>query len=112
MSSTTISRGNVQESFVIAPTLTPSAMTTGSVQSLQTFQIPGLKATDICSVLQYVGNQTSNVAITNVDATADNTLQIQFQNVSGAATAITPAAGVYYIKVDRVEGAPIATNAA
>jgi hypothetical protein len=112
MSSTTLARGNVQESFVMAPTLTPSAMTTGSVQSLQTFQIPGLKASDICSLLHFAGNQTSNVAITNIDATADNTLKIQFQNVSGAATAITPAAGVYYIRVDRVEGAPIATNAA
>jgi hypothetical protein len=112
MSSTTLARGNVQEAFIMAPSLTPSAMTTASVQSLQTFQIPGLKSSDICTVLQYNGNQTSNVAITNADATADNTLQIQFQNTSGGATAITPAAGVYYIKVHRVEGAPIATNAA
>ena len=112
MSSTTISRGNVQESFVIAPSLTPAAMTTGSVQSLQTFQIPGLKSSDICSLLHFGGNQTSNVAVTNIDASADNTLKLQFQNVSGAATAITPAAGVYYIRIDRVEGAPIATNAA
>jgi hypothetical protein len=112
MSSTTLSRGNVQEAFVIAPTLTPAAMTTASVQSLQTFPIAGLKASDICTLLQFNGNQTSNVAVTNVDATADNTLQLQFQNTSGGATAITPASGVYYIKVHRVEGAPIATNAA
>jgi hypothetical protein len=112
MSSTTISRGNVLESFVIAPSITPAALTTTSVQSLQTFPVSGLQTTDIVSLLQYNGNQTSNIAVTNADVTAANTLQLQFQNVSGAASAITPAAGTYYIKVTRVEGSPIATNAA
>jgi len=112
MSSTTIARGNILEQFVIAPNLTPAALTTSSVQSLQTFAIPGLLSTDIVTFLQYQGNQTSNIAITNCDVASANVLTVQFQNVSGAATAITPAAGVYDFKVHRVEGLPIAVNAA
>ena len=53
MSSTTIARGNILEQFVIAPTLTPTALTTSSTQSLQTFAIPGLLSTDIVTLLQY-----------------------------------------------------------
>ena len=112
MSSTTIARGNILEQFVIAPTLTPSALTTTSVQSLQTFNIAGLQATDIVTFLQYQGNQTSNIAITNCDVATPNVLTVQFQNVSGGATAITPASGVYDFKVHRVEGTPVAVNAA
>ena len=112
MSSTTIARGNILEQFVIAPSLTPVILTTSSVQSLQTFPVPGLLSTDIVTFLQYQGNQTSNIAITNCDVASANVLTVQFQNVSGAATAITPAAGVYDFKVHRVEGLPIATNAA
>jgi len=111
MSSTTLSRGNVLEQFVIGPTLTPSALTTSSVQSLQTFSVAGLKSTDIVTLLQFNGNQTSNIAVTNADVATDNNLTLQFQNVSGAATAITPASGQYFVKVHRIEG-PTPVNAA
>jgi len=111
MSSTTLSRGNVLEQFVIGPTLTPAALTTASTQSLQSFPISGLKSTDIVTLLQFNGNQTSNISVTNADVVSDNSLTLQFQNTSGAATAITPATGTYFIKVHRVEG-PVPTNAA
>ena len=112
MSSTTIARGNILEQFIIAPTLTPSALTTASTQSLQTFAIPGLQSSDIVTFLQYQGNQTSNIGITNCDVATANVLTVQFQNLSGAATAITPASGVYDFKVHRIEGLPVAVNAA
>ena len=112
MSSTTIARGNILEQFVIAPTITPAALTTSATQSLQTFAIPGLLSTDIVTFLQYQGNQTSNIIVSNCDVATANVLTVQFQNTSGAATAITPAAGVYDFKVHRVEGLPIAVNAA
>jgi hypothetical protein len=112
MSSTTISRGNILEQFVIAPTLTPVALTTSSTQSLQTFAIAGLQSSDIVTFLQYQGNQTSNIIISNCDVASAGVLTVQFQNTSGAATAITPASGVYDFKVHRVEGLPVATNAA
>jgi len=50
--------------------------------------------------------------IANCDVATAGVLTIQFQNTSGAATAITPAAGVYDFKVHRIEGLPIAVNAA
>ena len=112
MSSTTVTRGNIVESFVIAPSLTPAVLTTASTQSLQTFAIPGIKSSDIVYFLQYNGNQTKDIVVSNVDITADNSVTIQFQNTSGGATAITPAAGTYYLKVVRPDGLPVATNAA
>jgi len=39
-------------------------------------------------------------------------LTVQFQNTSGGATAITPASGIYYFKVIRPDGLPVAVNAA
>jgi hypothetical protein len=112
MSSTTIARGNILEQFIIAPSITPSALTTSSTQSLQTFNVAGLQPSDIVTFLQYQGNQTSNIMISNCDVATAGVLTIQFQNTSGAATAITPAAGVYDFKVHRIEGLPIAVNAA
>jgi len=112
MSSTTIARGNILEQFIIAPSITPSTLTTSSTQSLQTFNIAGLQPSDIVTFLQYQGNQTSNIIIANCDVATAGVLTIQFQNTSGAATAITPAAGVYDFKVHRIEGLPIAVNAA
>ena len=112
MSSTTVTRGNILEAFVIAPSITPTVLTTASTQSLQSFPISGLKASDIVYFMQYGGTQTKDIAITNCDITAENSLTVQFQNTSGGATAITPAAGTYYFKVVRPDGTPIATNAA
>ena len=111
MSSTTLSRGNILEQFVIGPSLTPAALTTSSTQSLQTFTIGGLKSTDIVACLQFNGTQTKDVIISNADVLTDNNLTLNFQNTSGGATAITPAAGTYYVKVHRVEG-PVPVNAA
>jgi len=111
MSSTTVARGNAHETFYIGPTLSPTALTTSSVSSLQTFPIPGILSTDLASLVQFQGNQTSNIAVTNVDVTAANAIQMQFQNTSGSATAITPAAGTYVFQIIRSEG-PLPTTAA
>jgi hypothetical protein len=111
MSSTTVARGNAHETFYIGPTLTPTALTTSSVSSLQTFAIPGLLASDFAMLMQFNGNQTSNIAVTNVDVPSANNLIMQFQNISGSATAITPASGTYVFQVVRSEG-PLPTNAA
>jgi len=112
MSSTTIARGNAHETFYIAPSLTPAALTTSSTQSLQTFPIAGLQTTDVVSFQQYQGNQTSNIVISNVDCATAGVMTVQFQNTSGGATAITPASGTYQFQIVRIEGSPQATNAA
>ena len=62
MSSTTITRGNSHETFYIAPTLTPSAVS-AQTTSNQTFSVPGLQTTDIIVPQGYIANQTSGVFI-------------------------------------------------
>ena len=106
MSSTTITRGNVHESFFITPTLTPSAV--ASTSSNQSFTVPGLLATDTVIVVGYVGTQTAGIAYAEAEPTAANTLQIQFINTSGSSA--TPASGLYMLNVIRFEG-PLPTTA-
>jgi hypothetical protein len=100
MSSTTICRGNVHESFYISAALTPAAVT--STSSNQTFTVPGLLSTDTVVVVGYVGTQTAGIAYAEAEPTAANTLQIQFVNVSGSSA--TPGAGQYILQIIRFEG--------
>jgi len=110
MSSTTVTRGNLHESFIISPTLTPTALGTTATTSLQTYPIAGLQVGDIVTLIGYQGNQTAGVVVTEADVLTNGVLTIQWGNlISG--TALTPAAGVYNIRVDRLEG-PAPTNAA
>ena len=100
MSSTTVTRGNSHETFYIQPSLTPSAVS--GTSSNQTFTVPGLLATDIVFIIGFVGTQTAGITYAEAEATAANTLQIQFLNVSGSSA--TPAAGAYIFQIVRAEG--------
>lgn len=108
MSSTTVTRGNVRETFVIGPTLAPTAVA-AYTSAVQTFNIPGLLTTDFVETIGAVGTQTAGILPGESDVYNNNVLSIQFLNVTNASA--TPAQGVYAIKVTRVEG-PLPVNAA
>ena len=101
MPSTTIARGNAISTFYIAPTLTPTSVTTLTTGA-QTFNIAGLLTTDIINCMGVVGNQTAGIIIVEADCTTAGVLTIQFGNFT--AGTLTPAAGVYYIEIIRPEG--------
>lgn len=100
MPGTTISRGNILYSFIIAPTLTP-AQVNATTAAEQTFTVQGLQAGDQISGISFVGAITNLVSIVNFRVTAANTIGISFANGTGGA--LTPASGVYLIEVNRPE---------
>jgi hypothetical protein len=105
MSSTTITRGNSHETFYIAPSLTPTAVSATSTSN-QTFSLPGLQTTDIIIAQGYIANQTSGVFIVEADCLTANVLTVQFGNFTSGS--VTPAAGVYEFQIVRLEGpAPV-----
>ena len=106
MSSTTITRGNSHETFYIQPSLTP-AIVSASLTTIQSFQLPGLQATDLVQVLGYSGNQTAGIIVAEADCLAANVLTVQFGNTSTSAA--TPASGTYTLQVVRLEGPAPAT---
>jgi hypothetical protein len=103
---TTILRGNILNSFLVFPSLTPSAVS--GTQATQTFTIAGLQVNDFVNVT-FNGAQTTGVGIANVWVSAANTLSIQFTNGTGSSA--TPAAGTYILGVDRLEGQILPTTA-
>jgi hypothetical protein len=109
MSSTTVTRGNLHESFIMAVPFTPAALSSAQTTSYQTVAVQGLSTSDIVEVLGYTGAQTTGVATGKGYVSANNVLSVQFLNLIG--TALTPAAGSYLVRVDRLEG-PAPTNAA
>ena len=107
MSSTTETRGNSDETFYIAPSITPSAVAANTT-AVQTFSVPGLLTTDIISSAGYTANQTTGIFTVECDCLTNNVLTIQFGNVT--ASSATPAAGIYELQIVRAEG-PLPTNA-
>ena len=85
MPSTTLARGNALQTFYIGPSLTPAAVATATTAA-----------------------QTAGVFIADARCSADNTLSIQFGNVT--AGSLTPTAGTYIVDVIRFEG-PLPTTA-
>jgi len=104
---TTILRGNILNSFLVYPTLTPAAVS-GS-QATQTFTIQGLLLNDFVNICLQ-GAQTTGVGIANAWVSAAGVLSVQFTNSTGSSA--TPAAGTYILAVDRLEGTILPTNAA
>jgi len=108
MSSTTVARGNAHETFYIAPSITPSAVSATSTSN-QTFSVPGLLTTDLILVQGYISNQISGVFIVEADCLTNNVLTVQFGNFTSSS--VTPNAGVYEFQIVRSEG-PLPVNAA
>ena len=106
MPSTTITRGNALQTFYVGPSLTPAAVATATTAA-QTFTVPGLLSTDYVMVSCQAA-QTAGVFIADARCSADNTLSIQFGNVT--AGSLTPTAGIYIVDVIRFEG-PLPTTA-
>lgn len=100
MPSTTLARGNALQTFYVAPSLTPAAVS-AAITAAQTFTVPGLQTTDHVFV-SCQGGQTAGIFISDARVSAENTLSIQFGNVT--AGSLTPAAGTYILDVIRFEG--------
>lgn len=101
MPSTTIARGNSLQTFYVAPSITPSAVSSATTAA-QTFSLPGLLTTDIVTVVGYNGTQTAGIIIAEADCLTANVLTIQFGNVT--AGSVTPASGVYTLQIVRSDG--------
>ena len=101
MPSTTIARGNSLQTFYVAPSITPSAVSSATTAA-QTFSLPGLLTTDIVTVVGYNGSQTAGIIIAEADCLTANVLTIQFGNVT--AGSVTPASGVYTLQIVRSDG--------
>ena len=95
----TISRGNIAQGWVIAPTLTPLTVATNSVVE-QTFTVTGLRLGDYVSVCK--PTVTAALGVVNSRVSAADVLAITFQNSSQTTTA-SPASEVYTILVSRPE---------
>ena len=100
MASTTISRGNILEQFILQPTLTPTTVA-ATAAAEQTFTVIGLMLGDLVNVTSNVA-PTASSGIVNSRVSAANTLAIQF-GVTGTVE-VLPAPGVYNVQVTRVEG--------
>jgi hypothetical protein len=100
MPSTTLARGNSLQTFYVAPSLTPAAVS-AAITAAQTFTVPGLLTTDHVFVSCQAG-QTAGIFIADARCSADNTLSVQFGNVT--AGSLTPTAGTYILDVIRFEG--------
>lgn len=109
MPSETIARGNARKTFYMQPSLTPVAVAANTTAA-QTFSVPGLQTTDIVMVIGYNGTQTTGIIIAEADCLTNDVLSIQFGNITGSSA--TPAAGAYSVQVVRIDGSPIAVNAA
>ena len=108
MSSTTVTRGNVRETFMIGPTLAPAAVA-AYTSAVQTFSVPGLLTTDFIETIGAVAVQTAGILPGESDCYTNGVLSVQFLNATAASA--TPAQGVYTVRVTRVEG-PLPANAA
>ena len=108
MPSTTLSRGNIIASFVIAPALTPVSVA-GAISAEQNFTIPGIQVGDFVDVYAQVA-QTAGIGISNSRVSAANILTVSFSNTT--AGALVPVAGSYAMIISRPESLPLPTTAA
>ena len=101
MSSTTITRGNALETFYIGPSLTPASVASYTT-AVQTFNIPGLKTTDIILAIGAQGAQVAGIITAECDCYNAGVLSFQFANTTSGS--VTPYAGVYVFQITRSEG--------
>ena len=97
----TITRGNILNSFLLNVTLSPAAVPPNT-SAEQTFTVNGLLTTDDVSVSKPTWQ--AGLAILNDRVSAANTLAVAFGNFTSAT--ITPtAAEVYVVEVNRPDTA-------
>ena len=102
----TITRGNIQGSWVLAVTLTPASVANATAAE-QTFTITGVLLGDQVSV-----NKPSNqngLSIANTRVSANGVIAIAFANASSAT--ITPTSEMYSIEVNRPENVTAGVSA-
>lgn len=102
MPGTTIGRGDILYDFVVGASLTPVSVGI-STSAEQSFTVKGLVVGDMVQV-QLNAAQTAGLGIVNARVSAADTLTLMFMNAT--AGALTPAAGTYFINVNRPEFTP------
>jgi hypothetical protein len=96
---TTIPRGNIVGNWVLATTLSPSALG-ATTTSEQTFTVTGLQLGDFIDVAK--PSHQPGIALGNARVSAANTLALEFTNLSGGT--LTPTASeTYFVGVTRPE---------
>ena len=98
MGPTILASGNVQSTFVLTVSLTPTSVTNGTTAE-QSFTVAGLAVGDQISSINYLGVLSGLVDITNFRVISNNTLGIAFTN-NGASPAAYPS-GSFYVEVNR-----------
>jgi hypothetical protein len=93
-------QGNVAQTFVLAISLTPSAVSSGTAAE-QTFTVTGLLAGfDQISAISYNSGAWPNLSeIASYRVSANNTLAVTFQNSTGGS--LTPPSGTYLVEINR-----------
>lgn len=107
MPSSDLARGNIQYSFAVQQSITPTALTASTSQEFSA-TVPGILATDYISAVIPPAAQTAGVVISYGRVTAANTVAIGFGNCTAGTP--TPVAGAYVFHVVRVN-ATLPTNA-
>lgn len=106
--STTITRGNVLTTIVVQLALTPVAVP-GNTTAEQNFTVQGLLVGDQISAFILQGAfPNADVSFVNARCSSNNALTVAFQNGSGGS--LTPAAGNYYVEINRLENLPPPAN--
>lgn len=103
MPGTMLARGNILNSYMFAPSLTPASVAV-STSAEQSFTVQGLQPGDQIAEISFASTQTAGIVITNARVPSANVLTLQFGNMSAAAA--VPAAGIYTINVNRPEAGP------
>jgi hypothetical protein len=108
MSSTTLCRGNVLSSTLIAPVITPAQVAAGPISALQTFPVAGLTPNLTILALGPQSAQTLGISIDNAYCAAPGVLSVVFGSNNSAA--LTPVAGAYLFEVIQQENSPLPTT--
>lgn len=112
MPQTTLARGNELYDFMLAPTITWSSATiAGNTTSELTATIGGLQVGDYCDAFLSNGAMTTGLQISNMRASAANTLAVTWVNSTGGS--LTVPVGPWLMNVVRAESfATLPTTAA
>jgi hypothetical protein len=100
----TLARGNITGSWVIAPTLSPVAVAANTTAE-QTFTLKGMRLGDFVSISK--PTTQAGLGIVNARVSALDTLAVAFVNATGSS--ITPTASeIYTLLVSRPENVTMA----
>ena len=107
MGSSTLARGNIDAEKLFSISITP-AQVAATTSAEQSFTVLGINVGDYINIASAAA-QTAGILIGNCRVSAQNTLTVQFANVT--AQAATPVAGTYGVIWGSPESLPLDSNA-